>query len=61
VSYAPKDASRAIVGPHAAVLFQIGNDPLHAPSVEALAKKRAMPAVVVHDFDISSLGDSART
>ncbi|MBL8115279.1 MAG: hypothetical protein JNK60_20520, partial [Acidobacteria bacterium] len=56
VTYAPRDASRAIAGPHAAVLFQLGNDPLHEPSVAALAKKRTMPAVVVlHDFVLHHL------
>ena len=44
-------------GDHDVLLFQIGNDPLHAPSVEALcAPGRKTPAVVVlHDFVLHHL------
>jgi glycosyltransferase involved in cell wall biosynthesis len=56
-SYEPADASKAAAGGHDVLLFQIGNDPLHAPSVEALcAPGRTTPAVVVlHDFVLHHL------
>ena len=56
-SYEPADAGRAAAGGHDVLLFQIGNDPLHAPSVEALcAAERKTPAVVVlHDFVLHHL------
>lgn len=56
-SYEPDEAARALGGRHDVLLFQIGNDPLHAPSVEALcAPGRKTPAVVVlHDFVLHHL------
>lgn len=56
-SYEPVDAASALRGDHDVLLFQIGNDPLHAPSVEALfAPGRTTPAVVVlHDFVLHHL------
>ena len=56
-SYEPSSASAALDAGHDVLLFQIGNDPLHAPSVEALcAPRRKTPAVVVlHDFVLHHL------
>lgn len=56
-SYEPDEAARALGARHDVLLFQIGNDPLHAPSVEALcAPGRKAPAVVVlHDFVLHHL------
>src|SRR5512135_1072445 len=56
-SYEPDDAAAALAARHDVLLFQIGNDPLHAPSVEALcAPERRTPAVVVlHDFVLHHL------
>jgi glycosyltransferase involved in cell wall biosynthesis len=56
-TYKPADAERAFLGRHAVVLFQIGNDPLHLPSVEALARHRSeTPTVVVlHDYALHHL------
>ncbi len=56
-AYEPAAASGALVAPHDVLLFQIGNDPLHAPSVEALFNPaRRTPAVVVlHDFVLHHL------
>jgi len=55
--YSPQQAGQALVGGHDVLLFQIGNDPLHAPSVEALAANgRRIPAVVVlHDHVLHHL------
>ncbi len=57
VPYEPAEAQGALVAPHDVLLFQLGNDPLHAPSVEALFDpRRRTPAVVVlHDFVIHHL------
>ncbi len=56
-SYEPGRAAVALSAPHDVLLFQLGNDPLHAPSVEALlAPERRTPAVVVlHDFVLHHL------
>ncbi len=56
-SYEPPQASAALKAGHDVLLFQIGNDPLHAPSVEALCEPgRRTPAVVVlHDFVLHHL------
>jgi glycosyltransferase involved in cell wall biosynthesis len=56
-SYEPARAAEALGARHDVLLFQIGNDPLHAPSVEALcAPGRKTPAVVVlHDFVLHHL------
>ncbi|HEX7614525.1 MAG TPA: glycosyltransferase [Thermoanaerobaculia bacterium] len=56
-SYEPSSASEALIAAHDVLLFQIGNDPLHAPSVEALFDpRRRTPAVVVlHDFVLHHL------
>jgi glycosyltransferase involved in cell wall biosynthesis len=55
--YGPADADRAFSGRHAVVLLQIGNDPLHLPSVEALARHgKELPSVVVlHDYALHHL------
>ena len=57
LSYEPSAASEALNARHDVLLFQIGNDPLHAPSVEALFDtRRQTPAVVVlHDFVLHHL------
>ena len=57
LSYEPLAASEALNARHDVLLFQIGNDPLHAPSVEALFDtRRQTPAVVVlHDFVLHHL------
>ncbi len=56
-SYEPPAAAAALNAAHDVLLFQIGNDPLHAPSVEALFDpRRQTPAVVVlHDFVLHHL------
>src|SRR5450631_3800018 len=56
-SYEPPAAAAALNAEHDVLLFQIGNDPLHAPSVEALFDtRRKTPAVVVlHDFVLHHL------
>ncbi len=55
--YSPEDADRALGARHDVLLFQLGNDPLHAPSVEALERnRRTVPAVVVlHDYVLHHL------
>ena len=55
--YAPEGAERAFSGPHDVVLLQIGNDPLHLPSVEALARhgKERPSVVVLHDYALHHL------
>jgi len=57
VSYEPVDARGALAAKHDVLLVQIGNDPLHAPSVEALFDpERRTPAVVVlHEFVLHHL------
>jgi glycosyltransferase involved in cell wall biosynthesis len=53
--YTPKQAERALGAGHDVLLFQVGNDPLHAPSLEAL-RRRAVPSVLVlHDFSLHHL------
>ena len=56
-SYEPADAAAALKAKHDVLLVQIGNDPLHAPSVEALFDpERRTPAVVVlHEFVLHHL------
>ena len=56
-SYEPSSAFDALGARHDVLVFQIGNDPLHAPSVEALFDPRRLtPAVVVlHDFVLHHL------
>ncbi len=54
--YEPRRAVDALRAGHDVLLLQIGNDPLHAPSVEALAERGKTPAVVVlHDFVLHHL------
>ncbi len=55
--FPPSEASRALVSRPDVLLFQLGNDPLHAPSVELLRDRpRSLPAVVVlHDFCLHHL------
>jgi glycosyltransferase involved in cell wall biosynthesis len=57
VPYEPSAAVDAMGARHDVLLFQIGNDPVHAPSVEALFDpRRRTPAVVVlHDFVLHHL------
>ncbi|MGZ5427556.1 MAG: glycosyltransferase [Thermoanaerobaculia bacterium] len=57
VAYEPADARGALAAKHDVLLVQIGNDPLHAPSVEALFDpERRTPAVVVlHEFVLHHL------
>ncbi len=56
-TYAPSEASAAFRAGHAAVLLQVGNDPLHLPSVEALRESSGrVPAILVlHDFSLHHL------
>ncbi len=56
-AYEPPSASQALNAGHDVLLVQIGNDPLHAPSVEALFDpERRTPAVVVlHEFVLHHL------
>jgi glycosyltransferase involved in cell wall biosynthesis len=55
--YAPDEAPRALAGCHDVLLLQIGNDPMHAPTLEALTSSaRTTPAVVtLHDFVLHHL------
>ena len=55
--YRPADAEKAFFRRHAVVLFEIGNDPLHLPSVEALARhgKERPTVVVLHDYSLHHL------
>ncbi len=57
VPYEPVDARGALAAKHDVLLVQIGNDPLHAPSVETLFDpERRTPAVVVlHEFVLHHL------
>jgi glycosyltransferase involved in cell wall biosynthesis len=56
-AYEPERAERALGAGHDVLLFQIGNDPLHAPSVEALVSpsRRTPAADVLHDFVLHHL------
>ena len=56
-AYEPRRAGEALEGGHDVLLFQIGNDPLHVGSYEALtAPGRTTPAVVtLHDFVLHHL------
>jgi glycosyltransferase involved in cell wall biosynthesis len=57
VTYPPAEAKRAYSAGHRAVLLQIGNDPLHLPSLEALRQnERRVPSILVlHDFSLHHL------
>lgn len=57
VTYPPAEAKRAFSAGHQAVLLQVGNDPLHLPSVEALRENaRRVPSILVlHDFSLHHL------
>jgi glycosyltransferase involved in cell wall biosynthesis len=57
VTYTPPEARRAFAAGHRAVLLQVGNDPLHLPSVEALRENaRRVPSVLVlHDYSLHHL------
>ena len=57
VTYPPSEARRAFSAGHRAVLIQVGNDPLHLPTVEALRENgRRVPTVLVlHDFSLHHL------
>ena len=56
-TYAPSEAATAFRRGHGAVLLQVGNDPLHLPSVEALRENAGrVPAILVlHDFSLHHL------
>jgi glycosyltransferase involved in cell wall biosynthesis len=56
-AWEPERAGEALAAGHDVLLFEIGNDPLHAPSVEALfSPSRRTPAVVVlHEFVLHHL------
>ena len=56
-TYAPAEAASAFRAGHSAVLVQVGNDPLHLPSVEALRENaRRVPSIVVlHDYSLHHL------
>lgn len=55
--YAPEEARVALEGRPDVLLLHVGNDPLHAPTVELLRDRpRRLPAVVVlHDFCLHHL------
>ncbi len=57
VTYPPAEATRAFSGGHRAVLLQVGNDPLHLPSLEALREnaRRVPSLLVLHDFSLHHL------
>lgn len=57
VAYSPPEAKKAFSSGHDVVLVEIGNDPLHAPTYEALTDdSRTTPAVVtLHDFSLHHL------
>jgi len=57
VTYEPDEARKAYAEGHAAVLLQVGNDPLHLPSLEALRENgRRVPSVLVlHDYSLHHL------
>jgi glycosyltransferase involved in cell wall biosynthesis len=56
-AYSPDDARKAFASGHDVVLVQIGNDPMHAPTYEALTDDaRTTPAVVtLHEFSLHHL------
>ena len=57
VTYPPAEARKAYAAGHGAVLLQVGNDPLHLPSLEALrCNARRVPSVLVlHDYSLHHL------
>ena len=57
VTYPPAKAKDAFAGGHRAVLLQVGNDPLHLPSLEALREnaRRVPSLLVLHDFSLHHL------
>ena len=57
VTYAPAEARNAYSAGHRAVLLQVGNDPLHLPSVEALRENagRVPSILVLHDYSLHHL------
>ena len=57
VTYPPAEAKRAFSAGHQAVLLQVGNDPLHLPSLEALREnaRRVPSLLVLHDFSLHHL------
>jgi len=57
VSYAPAESRRALRAGHDVLFFQIGNDPLHLGSYEALTDgSRTTPAVLtLHDYSLHHL------
>lgn len=57
VTYEPAEARRAYAAGHAAVLLQVGNDPLHLPSLEALREnaRRVRSVLVLHDYSLHHL------
>ena len=56
-TYAPPEAPRAFAAGHAVVLAQVGNDPLHLPTVEALRTnaRRVPTLLVLHDYSLHHL------
>ncbi len=56
-AYTPGEAGKAFTSGHDVLLVQIGNDPLHAPTYEALRDEGSgTPAVVtLHDFSLHHL------
>ncbi len=57
MTYPPAEAKRAFSAGHQAVLLQVGNDPLHLPSLEALREnaRRVPSLLVLHDFSLHHL------
>ncbi len=57
VTYEPADAAKALRAGHAAVVCQVGNDPLHLPTVEAMRERagRSPVVLVLHDYSIHHL------
>jgi glycosyltransferase involved in cell wall biosynthesis len=56
-AYSPEDAPRADAAGHDVVVYQVGNDPLHLPSVEMLTspQRRTPSVLVLHDVVLHHL------
>lgn len=53
--YVPSEAPRALSAGHDVLVYEVGNDPLHLPSVEALRRRAAPSVLVLHDFSLHHL------
>ena len=56
-AWRPEQAPEALAAGHDVLLFEIGNDPLHVPSLEALfdPRRRTPSVVVLHEFVLHHL------